>query len=358
MTPSPRIGIVVVAYNAATTLAWVLDRIPESFRPRIAAILVSDDHSHDDTESVGLEYKDREAELPLTIVRQPRNLGLRRQPEVRLPLGHRARPRHRRPAPRRRPVRPRGARRHGRPDRARRRRRRLRLPDDGAAARPPRAGCRCTSTSATGSSPASRTPSPGSRSASGTRGYRAYRVAALAAIPFERQQRRLRLRHRDHLAAARSGQRIAEVADPHLLRRRDLLRQRPRLRPDVMSDVVRYRLARIGLRHRRLARHRGAEYECKPRPTARHGRLLRLIGARPPGRVLDLGCGRGRLGEALRGSGHHVVGVDVRRARRTPRSGSTDFVVGRPRARASRPSVHEHGPYDVDPRRRRPRARP
>ena len=43
--------------------------------PRISAILVSDDHSHDDTESVGLEYKEREAGLPLTIVRQPRNLG-------------------------------------------------------------------------------------------------------------------------------------------------------------------------------------------------------------------------------------------------------------------------------------------
>ena len=75
MTGSPRIGIVVVAYNAATTLAWVLDRIPKDFRPRISAILVSDDHSHDDTESVGLQYQEREAGLPLTIVRQPRNLG-------------------------------------------------------------------------------------------------------------------------------------------------------------------------------------------------------------------------------------------------------------------------------------------
>ena len=40
-----RIGILVVAYNAATTLAKVLDRIPADFRPRISGILVSDDHS-------------------------------------------------------------------------------------------------------------------------------------------------------------------------------------------------------------------------------------------------------------------------------------------------------------------------
>ena len=46
----PRIGIVVVAYNAASTLEWVLDRIPIDFRSRISAILVSDDHAQADTD--------------------------------------------------------------------------------------------------------------------------------------------------------------------------------------------------------------------------------------------------------------------------------------------------------------------
>ena len=50
----PRIGILVVAYNAAGTLARVLDRIPADFRPRISGILVSDDHSADSTYLVGL----------------------------------------------------------------------------------------------------------------------------------------------------------------------------------------------------------------------------------------------------------------------------------------------------------------
>ena len=41
-----RIGILVVAYNAASTLEAVLNRIPADFRPRIERVLLSDDASH------------------------------------------------------------------------------------------------------------------------------------------------------------------------------------------------------------------------------------------------------------------------------------------------------------------------
>ena len=57
MTPTTapkRIGILVVAYNAATTLAAVLDRIPEDFRPSITTVLVGDDHSQDQTHLVAV----------------------------------------------------------------------------------------------------------------------------------------------------------------------------------------------------------------------------------------------------------------------------------------------------------------
>src|SRR5687768_12500027 len=70
-----RIGILVVAYNASTTLRSVLARIDPAFRGRISAVLVSDDHSADDTYEVGLEVQQEEAGLPITVVRQPRNLG-------------------------------------------------------------------------------------------------------------------------------------------------------------------------------------------------------------------------------------------------------------------------------------------
>ena len=72
---SPRIGILVVAYNAESTLAKVLDRVPTEFRPRISQIFVCDDASQDSTYLVGLGYQQIAPELPLTIIRHPGNLG-------------------------------------------------------------------------------------------------------------------------------------------------------------------------------------------------------------------------------------------------------------------------------------------
>ena len=99
-----KIGILVVAYNAASTLAKVLDRIPDEIRGDIAEVIVSDDHSQDSTYLVGLGYQ-QISDLPITLIRQPDEPRLRRQPEGRLQPGHRARARHRGHAPRRRPVR-------------------------------------------------------------------------------------------------------------------------------------------------------------------------------------------------------------------------------------------------------------
>src|SRR5258708_1677506 len=72
---APKIGILVVAYNAATTLAQVLDRVPKAFRPRITQVFVCDDASEDSTYLVGLGYKQTTDDLPLTIIRHPGNLG-------------------------------------------------------------------------------------------------------------------------------------------------------------------------------------------------------------------------------------------------------------------------------------------
>src|SRR5271155_3058511 len=70
-----RIGILIVAYNAESTLAQVLDRIPSSFRARVAEVLICDDHSQDATYQVGLGYQDGASDLPLTVVRHTKNLG-------------------------------------------------------------------------------------------------------------------------------------------------------------------------------------------------------------------------------------------------------------------------------------------
>src|SRR5579863_4605557 len=74
-TGQPRIGILVVAYNAESTLASVLDRVPKDFRPRISQVFVCDDASGDSTHLVALGYQQLSDDLPLKIVRHPHNLG-------------------------------------------------------------------------------------------------------------------------------------------------------------------------------------------------------------------------------------------------------------------------------------------
>ncbi|CAM3250107.1 bifunctional glycosyltransferase/class I SAM-dependent methyltransferase [Nocardioides dubius] len=72
--PAPRIGVLVVAYNAATTLAQTLARLPVSFTKTVDHILVCDDASSDNTFEVGLDFKNG-VEWPITLVRHEQNLG-------------------------------------------------------------------------------------------------------------------------------------------------------------------------------------------------------------------------------------------------------------------------------------------
>ena len=70
-----RIGILVVAYNAASTLAQVLDRIPVDFRDQITKVLVGDDASQDSTHLVALGYQQVTQDLPIEVMRHTANLG-------------------------------------------------------------------------------------------------------------------------------------------------------------------------------------------------------------------------------------------------------------------------------------------
>lgn len=71
----PKIGILVVAYNAAETLHRTLDRIPESFRPRISEIMIMDDASRDETFEAGAEWARNNPGLRTTVLRHTKNLG-------------------------------------------------------------------------------------------------------------------------------------------------------------------------------------------------------------------------------------------------------------------------------------------
>ena len=52
----------------------MLDRIPAEIRSDIEEVIVSDDHSQDATYLVGLGYQ-QVSDLPITLIRQPKNLG-------------------------------------------------------------------------------------------------------------------------------------------------------------------------------------------------------------------------------------------------------------------------------------------
>jgi 2-polyprenyl-3-methyl-5-hydroxy-6-metoxy-1,4-benzoquinol methylase len=71
----PRIGILIVAYNAVSTIASVLDRIPAEVWREISEVAVFDDASHDATHELALQHGASKRFEKLTVLRHPQNLG-------------------------------------------------------------------------------------------------------------------------------------------------------------------------------------------------------------------------------------------------------------------------------------------
>ena len=69
-----KIGILIVAYNAESTIESTLNRIPKDIVSSIYSILISDDKSKDLTSIKARDYA-KSSELPIDIVVQPINLG-------------------------------------------------------------------------------------------------------------------------------------------------------------------------------------------------------------------------------------------------------------------------------------------
>jgi glycosyltransferase involved in cell wall biosynthesis len=70
-----RLLIFIVAYNAQTTIAKVLSRIPRSLRGDNVEVLIIDDSSQDDTFGNGLRYQQRDSAFKITVLRTPENQG-------------------------------------------------------------------------------------------------------------------------------------------------------------------------------------------------------------------------------------------------------------------------------------------
>lgn len=73
--PQKRVAIFIVAYNAASTLRKVLDRIPLEVWNKVEEVFVFDDESQDDTYLVGMGYKTLHGKAKLSVFRNEKNLG-------------------------------------------------------------------------------------------------------------------------------------------------------------------------------------------------------------------------------------------------------------------------------------------
>jgi 2-polyprenyl-3-methyl-5-hydroxy-6-metoxy-1,4-benzoquinol methylase len=309
-----KIGVLVVAYNAETTLASVLDRIPPDMRARLAEVLVQDDHSTDDTFAVATEYlqaKSRAAgtDLPLTVLRHPANLGYGGNQKA----GYTYAINHGWDVV-------------------------VLLHGDGQYA--PEVMADVVAPIVAGDADAvfgSRMITPGAarkggmplykyvgnrilttfqNAATGLRlsewhsGYRAYRVSALAELPFVGNSDRFDFDTEIILQLHAAGKRIAEVPIPTYYGDEICHVNGLSYAKDVAVDTIRYRVGRSGFGRGRLGRV-NEPYAYKPSPHSSHGRVLEIMQTRPPARVLDVGCGPGWLADALTAQGHVVTGVDL-----------------------------------------------
>ncbi|MGY6499524.1 MAG: methyltransferase domain-containing protein [Acidimicrobiales bacterium] len=307
-----RIGILVVAYNAESTLAAVLDRIPSEFRPRVSQVLVADDFSDDQTYERGLDYQASDASLPLTVIRQPRNLGYGGNQKA----GYRWAIEHDldvvvllhgdgQYAPEMLPdiVAPLVA---GEADAVFGSR--MIRPTDALRGGMPVykfVGNRLLTTM--------QNRVVGMELSEWHSGYRAYNVDALRQIPFELNDDGFNFDTQIILQMHEAGRRIVEVPIPTYYGDEICYVDGIKYAREVTRDVARYRLHKMGFGSGETA-FASEVYEEKSGLDSSHEQLVEWMADRPPSKVLDLGCADGFLAARLREHGHSVTGVDLAEA--------------------------------------------
>lgn len=308
LKPQRRIGIVVVAYNAASTLIDTLDRIPKDFRGRIAEVIVCDDASHDDTFELGRAWANR-PDTPMThVIRHTKNLGYGGNQKAAYAWAIK-----------------RGL------DLV------VLLHADGQYA--PESLPQMIEPFERGDCAAvfgSRMMTKGAAKAGGmpiykrvgnrilTRfenavlgtnlsefhsGYRAYSTRILADIPFEANSDGFDFDTQIIAQVLHAGGRIEEIPIPTYYGDEICYVNGIKYARDVVHDILEYRLAVRGFGTCEWV-PKPDEYAFKEGDGSSHAVLLEMLSSLPKSRILDLGCSGGLLARRIRAEGHYVVGVD------------------------------------------------
>jgi glycosyltransferase involved in cell wall biosynthesis len=303
-----RIGVIVVAYNAESTLLKTLDRIPESFRSRIDEIIVSDDDSHDETFEIGKQWARRQDTPKTHVLRHTKNLGYGGNQKAAYSLAIE----------------------HGL-DIV------VLLHGDGQYAPEclpeivepfERTGCAAVFGSRMMYKGAARRGGMPLYKRLGNRilttfentvlgssltefhsGYRAYRTDVLRKIPFQANSDGFDFDTQIIAQVLHVGGEIVEVPIPTYYGDEICYVNGMQYARDVSLDVVEYWLSVRGFGTSEWVPD-ADEYAFKESDGSSHAVILEMIADRPPSRILDLGCSSGLLAEQMRAKGHFVVGVD------------------------------------------------
>jgi glycosyltransferase involved in cell wall biosynthesis/ubiquinone/menaquinone biosynthesis C-methylase UbiE len=307
-TAQPRIGILVVAYNAEATLEDTLDRIPRDFRHRISEIIVADDASGDDTFGAGIRWQSDNPDMETTVVRHLENRGyggnqkagyrmaIERGLDVIVMLhadGQYA-PEY--------------------------------LPQmvapiiDGEADAVFGSRMLIKGEARRGGMPlykfvGNRILSRVENLMLGTElsefhsGYRAYSVEALRDIPFEENHDEFDFDTQIIVQLVDAKKRIHEIPIPTYYGDEICYVDGIKYAKDVVKDVVQYKTSKMGFGTATWVSN-ATEYGLKQEEGSSHTAILRILEQTPPGKVLDIGCSSGQLSNRIRELGHYVVGVD------------------------------------------------
>ena len=310
----PRVGVLIVAYNAAATIDRVLGRIQPTTWDRISEVFIFDDSSGDDTVAVAARHRADQHLGKVRIFRNQVNLGYggnqKRGYRYAIQQGF---------------------------DIV------VLLHGDGQYA--PEVMDRLIDPIANGEADAvfgSRMLIPGAARQGGMplykfvgnkilthmqnsvlgldlseyhSGYRAYRVSALEQTPYLKNSNDFHFDNEIILQLDDAGQRIREVPIPTYYGGEICYVNGLGYAWNVFRTTVRHRLHHLGLLSApQFDRDGGVKYSFKRNRHSRHMQLLNMMeraGAGQRWDVLDIGCGAGLLASRIAEMGHRVVGIDA-----------------------------------------------